>query len=288
MDTIQGYTIEEIPFLKMLSLMLDIPWLQLKSKEVVELYNFCDTTAQQDLIVSLLRRFIHINSSKLEQMGLDISSHVVNNWKLTFDKTLFIAIADEKKDELDGSQAYLNSLKNKFDDNWTRDNFVKSIGIGYHNIQDRQTAILFDDFIGSGETIKRQYLWFKNKMADIGKPNVEIKIVSYAIMESVYYNLISDGIVIYSPLKIKKGISEYEGYNDVQKTESLKLMLDLEDKLEDTIKNIKLKNYSLGYGLSESIYAVEGYNISDNVFPVFWWPEEKKKSKRRTLFRRLN
>lgn len=262
-------------------------WLEAKSRQLTELYNLCDTVPQQTLMVDLLERFKHVESAELEHMGDQIADHVQMKWGLSASNTYFVATADMKKGHVDGSQGYLNALKNKFGYEWTADNFIGSIGAGRHAVKSGDTALLFDDFIGSGETIRRQYAWFRDKMTEDGK-QVDIKVVAYSIMEFAQIDLVMDGIPVYSPLILKKGISEHHAYSAAEKAVHIQNMLDLEAKLEPYVRGIHLSKYSLGYLKTEAIYAVQGLNVSDNVFPVFWWAEEKPSVTRKTLFRRLN
>jgi hypothetical protein len=274
-------------FYTIFSLIRQQEWLSGKSKAVIELYNLCETDLQQNLIVDLLTRFKYLNSSSVNNNGIKITDKVITEWKCNAENCLMIAIADTQEGKIDGSQGLLNSLKEKFADfDFTNDNFISSIGKGAHKIKSNQTAILFDDFIGSGETIDRKIRWFIDKLKNLKKSNVTIKVVCYGLMRYAIETFKNNNVDFYSPEILDKGISDY--YPEHLRELYLEEMLKLEEKLETVSKNIHLSAYSLGYKKSEAIYKLEAFNVSDNVFPIFWWPEVKEKLKRSTLFNRLN
>lgn len=92
-------------------------------------------------------------------------------------------------------------------------------------------------------------------------------------------------IECYSPLILKKGISDYFESDEAENYKREITML--ENKFEPNCNNMHIAAYSLGYAQSEAIFTFESYNIPDNVFPIFWWPEIKPRTKRRLLFKRL-
>lgn len=278
--------IDEDAFYKVFPLIKSKEWIASKSKNLLELFNTCDTSEQQDLIVHLLDKFELVTSSELEKIGTDVANYIENVWELNPATTFIIATADNKdRNHVDGSVAFLQNLKNKFsDDDWIEDNFVSTIGKGATTIKSGNTAILFDDFIGSGETILRKYVWFADKMKNT-KKKVDIRIVTYAIMKEALEMLKSKGISIYAGLELEKGISGH--FSEPLLTIYKEGMLSLEKKLKQDIGKYYLDSYSLGYKKCETIFCFESNNISDNVFPIFWWPKFSSDEKRNPFFKRL-
>jgi len=45
-----------------------------------------------------------------------------------------------------------------------------------------------------------------------------------------------------------------------------------------------LNQYHLGRKESESLFWIRNRSIPNNVFPIFWWKLNKKKSSRKPLF----
>lgn len=285
-SSMAAFHLDHDPFMKVFQLMTERTWLTSKSESVIQLLNSCDNDTQQELIISLIKRFSVVTSQDLEKSCRAMARKVVECWGGTSANCRLIAIADEKRSEIDGSQAILNQLKPQFADyDFKEENFISSIGQGAFNIQDGQIAVLFDDFIGSGLTIQGKLRYFLKKIADFNKKDVKIKILGLATMEFTYNQFIEDGYEIYCPILLQKGINGYyKGPELRQKVEDMTLM---EDKLSKRSIHGDLKEYLFGFQRSETIFTIEGANISDNVFPIFWWPTWEKGEKRKVMFRRL-
>lgn len=276
--------VDETAFTELYPLFEDNKWLSRKSKAVLELYNFCDTSVQQDIILHLIREFKHVSSTEVETLGEMIAAQIEKEWKLLPSDTIISAISDHF--DVDGSQAFLQVLKNKFEnDEWSADNFINKIGKGIHKVKDGGNFILFDDFIGSGETIIRKYDWSISKLKNLNVKNANVFIIAFASMNFSLDTIKEHQISIYTPLVLKKGITDH--FDEHTASSYIKELGELEKKLEPYSNDIHLEAYKLGYNKSEAIFTFEAYNIPDNVFPIFWWPEVIPKIKRRTLFKRL-
>lgn len=90
-------------------------------------------------------------------------------------------------------------------------------------------------------------------------------------------------ISFYSPLILKKGITDFVKSRDGKL--HFEHMTNIESKLQPFYKGEAMP--SLGYGGSESLFAIEGINVPNNVFPVFWWPVLKGEIERNTIFKRI-
>lgn len=270
-------------FHKLLKLNNEHPWLHSESEALIELWNLCDEEQQQDLIVELIRRFKLIDSSTLKESGEAVTLHVVEHWGLEASTTRIVAVSD--KSEADGSQAFLQSMKNKFSahDGWAEKCFVNSIRDGVDAAKPNYTVILVDDFIGSGSTIKRRVDWVKNELNTKNIQNVTLKVVAIAGMEAAKQVLDGLGVEYYCPFWLKRGISDYKASAKVPNP--VEAMKKLEVKLANRYRGQFLPRF--GYKRTEALFCVEAYNVPNNVFPVFWWPVLKDYEPRKTLFRRL-
>jgi len=274
-------------FIKLVELMKKNEWLCDETEALVELWNFCDEEHQQILIEELLNDFKYLNSKDLKNLGREVANHIREKWELTHRGTKVVAISDTK--EADGSQAFLQSIKNKFvfeGSEWSERNFVNSLPKAAHSVRSNQTLILIDDFVGTGNTLDRKYEWLTKTIANRAlkdHSSIDIKFVAIAGMEFARDALDKLGIDYYVPIWLKKGISEkYTGHRLEISTNAMKK---LEKKLCKAYSGLYLQSF--GYKKSESLFAIESFNVPNNVFPVFWWPYDKDRKFRNTLFKRL-
>jgi hypothetical protein len=149
----------------------------------------------------------------------------------------------------------------------------------------KTTYILFDDFIGSGSTLYRQANAFVQRLRTENVPDVNVKLMALAGMSLARPNLDQLGLEYYCPVWLERGISDaYAGPDLQHKT----LMMEaLEEALALKCGKLKLEKYRFGYKRSESLYCVLGYNVPNNVFPVFWWPQSRSGAVRRPIFNRV-
>ncbi|MBP6740850.1 MAG: hypothetical protein KA146_12710 [Leptospiraceae bacterium] len=273
-------------FMKLYNLMKTNIWLEEESESLFELWDLCDSSDKKDLIIDLLNKFTFLTSRDIHKLGNSIADYIVNYWKISNKRTKIVALSDDTKP--DGSQYILQAIKNKFSDfdTWSENNFNNSlftIGQVPYKLRNNQTIILIDDFIGTAKTVTRKYNWLLEKINERRRNGISIYLVSLAIMEEATDILNSLGLTFYSPLILKKGISGY--YSGDVLENKINNMLDLESFLAPFYKREPLP--SLGHGKSESIFSIEGLNVPNNVFPIFWWPLFKNKQKRKTILRRI-
>jgi hypothetical protein len=212
-----------------------------------------------------------------------VVEHIEKVWGLCPGNTKIVALSEGT--EADGSQMFLQSLKNKFEaPGWTEANFINTLPVGMHKAVNGDNLVLVDDFIGTGSTAERKVKWLSNKLAERGIQNVKTYLVTTAGMKFARSRLDNLEIEYYSPSWLKKGISDrFDGY---ERSDAIAWMKHLEHKLAKCKKQEECV-YTLGFGGSESLYAIEAFNVPDNVFPVFWWPTLANGQARRPLFRRL-
>ena len=275
-------------FNKLSNLLKKQVWLEDVFEALIELWNLCEYKDEQKLIYELLLKFLCLDFKKLNNYCKDISKHVCDEWDLDGELTKIVALCDDNKP--DGSQFLIHILKNKFEGrhNWTESNFVNSlltIGQTPYHLKDGQNLILIDDFIGTGNTVKRKIKWLKSKMKEKNKCDIKIFLVSLACMQGALNVIESLEIEFFTPKILKKGISDY--YEGEILKNNIGNMKNLESKLHPIYKNWRLLNFNFGYGKAESLFAIEEVNVPNNVFPIFWWPLLSEERKRKTILIRI-
>ena len=275
-------------FYKLSDLLKKQIWLEDVFEALIELWNLCEYKDEQKLIYQLLLNFSCLNSKKANNYCKDISIYICDKWGINSESTKIVALCDEERP--DGSQFFIQILKNKFADrnNWTERNFVNnlaSIGKAAYQLENGQNLILIDDFIGTGNTVERKIKWLKSKIKEKNKCDIKIFLVSLAYMQDALNVIKSLKIKFFSPVKLKKGISDcYDGEILINNIHNMK---NLESKLHPIYKNLHLSSFNFGYGKAESLFSIEGLNVPNNVFPIFWWPMLMNGRKRNTILKRI-
>ncbi|MCK5632932.1 hypothetical protein KAH94_04235 [bacterium] len=275
-------------FIKLYKLTKKQNWLEDIYGALIELWNLCGHDNEQNLIYELLWRFSCLDLKKINNYCKDISKHVCDEWSINSESTKIVALCDEERP--DGSQFFIQILKNKFADrnNWTEINFennLTSIGKASYQLKNGQNLILIDDFIGTGNTVKRKIKWLKSKIKEKNKYDIKIFLVSLACMRDALYIIKSLKIKFFAPVILKKGISDY--YKGEILKNNIGNMKNLESKLHPIYKNGRLLDFNFGYGKAESLFAIEGINVPNNVFPIFWWPLLIEERERNTILKRI-
>lgn len=283
--SIAAIKIDETAFTDIFELLNKNEWLKQYTDPLMELWNLCDSRQQQILIKDLFQRFTFIDGYKLESLSKKLVEKV-GEWGFNPPNTLIAAIAN--KDEVDGSIAGLQFIKNKFDSTkgWKESYFYSSITKAANEVRNNDNLVLFDDFIGSGKTLEKKLVYLKKTLAERKIQLNELKIIAYAGM---FFGIqhIKDAceVEVYCPIQLKKGIT---GFEDESSIENKKLLMrNLEGKLNPKFKKLKLIDHSLGYKESETLFQIHGYNCPNNVFPIFWWPTLSGNKTRKTLFQRI-
>jgi len=289
--TIANSQIPKEAFLEIMQLINTLPTLITRNKlgALVELWNLCENKDQQELISDLLMNFFIFDMEK-ELIACNKISEYINSLGLNHRNTLVIAAANA--DEIDGSGAGLQKLKDKLVDaeNW-HSRLISNIPAGARKVKDNFTIIFFDDFIGSGSKIIKKKKWFEKIIAE-ECPLVDLNTLSYYIVSfagmfsGLDYIIEESKIIPFSAFILFKGISDAEKYNDCVPNK-IALMKEIESKLAVKNKQKNLDDFSLGYNNSETLYFSVNENCPNNVFPVFWWPKDKDGAIRETLLRRV-
>ena len=268
---------------KLTSLYVKQKWLIPKKNELKELIDFCGDNDSKDLVFSLLERFFYLETETLNMLLNEIADYITNKSGYKEETTQILSMTFD--DEADSGQKILDDIKHPiFKNGWRSIKTVNNLGKGITNYNKGKTEIiLIDEFIGSGKTLKGRIDYLKKNI----KGTFTLKCCFVAGTHETISDLISEGIEIFCPLQLEKGISEHFKDKELSKAEDL--MLDLELKLAPYIKKKELYNFSFGYGGAEALYTLEGCNgnTPNSVFPIFWWLMDKKENQRNTLLTRF-
>ncbi|MDQ1855789.1 hypothetical protein [Chryseobacterium sp. WLY505] len=259
-------------------------WLTDNYEGLYELWSHCDNDDEKKLIEFLIDNFRYTTASDLNNSGNSIANQIENIWKLESHNTYIVATCDDRKP--DGSQAFIQSIKNKFSITWENNNFYNNLLEAAHKLEDNIEIVLVDDFIGTGDTIKKKSTYLIKKLNERNINNFKIRVVAFAAMEFAKEKIDRLNLEFYSYIWLKKGISELIT-EQAKRKKAILIMSGLEDKLGENYKNLKLSRLRFGYKQSESLFSLESFNIPNNVFPIFWWPKLNDNKYCKTLFHRL-
>lgn len=258
-------------------------WLINKKDELKELINFCDNKESKDLVFSLLERFSYLESETLNLLLNEVSDYIINESGFNESTTQLLSLTYD--DEADSGQKILDNIKHPiFKKGWRQIKTVNMFGKSIPNYnKGKNQIIIIDEFIGSGKTLKSRIDYLKKNI----RGEFELKCCFIAGIKNTIDDLIDDGIDIYCPLQLDKGISDHYTGKELHKVELL--MLELELKLSQIINQKDLYNYSFGYGGAEALYTMEGCNgnTPNSVFPIFWWLKDKEQNFRNTVLTRF-
>ena len=230
------------------------------------------------LIRRLLERFTFLSVDQYEQFILEMASYINETFDLG--STLLCATtADRNKDSaqrvlydlvstLAGIGCYKVRNVNRYD-----------AAVSENNID---CLLLVDEFIGTGQSFVGRVRTLRERFKQKGKPLPAIHGIALAGMNQGLRNIASEFSSLNVCLALKKGIEDYavaEARNG-----EYSIMNDLESALSMIFEGESLP--PLGYSASEALYSRHGGSCPNNVFPVFWWPQNKNLFDRRPLLPR--
>jgi len=245
------------------------PWLQTLHAEMAELWSLCQSREEQILLKTLLSKFYILDSAKEHAACRGIAEKIIE-WGLVHTDTWIVATAN--REEIDGSTAGLQKLKNKMQpiESWHA-RMISNIPAAVDKIKSGDNVLLFDDFIGSGGKMITKKEWLIRLLVKEGVVGNKFFYVGFTGMRfGVEHIKAATGESVFVHHALLKGISE--SYPAVEAAGMKSLMLQLESRLGKTYRNKKLVDYSLGYGKSEALYCGQNDNCPNNVFPILWWP----------------
>jgi len=270
-------------FLDVFKLIKERAWLDHRNESLVSLWNFCTDANEWELVRDLILLFDYINGNSLDTAYSNIMRHVLSTWAMKPGETLFIAIADDASP--DGSQAVIQGLKSKIPPatSWGERHFLTRIqDLSDKKNLNEKTFILVEDFLGTGDKLVEQLGKVKDLLGQLGVAAPKIRLVVVAAMERSREVLESSGITYYCDRWLRRGISDHR--SAVEAAEAIKLMKGLERRLQRMVNGQILPH--LGYGKSESLVYLENISIPNNVFPIFWWPNDANRKYRNPMFTR--
>lgn len=259
-------------------------WLIPRQNKLLDLIDFCDNKNSKDLIFSLLNRFTYLTADNLNILLNEISEHIVNESNFKQENCQLLSMTYD--DEADSGQKVLDNLKMPlFQKGWRNIKTVNKLGksIKYYG-EGKNQIIVVDEFIGSGKTLKNRINYLNKNIPGA----FEVIFCFIAGTKETIEKLQAEGIKVFCPLQLDKGITDF--YKDSNLRNAEDLMLNLELKLAQNINDKQLYDYSFGYGKGdpEALFSMEGCNgnTPNSVFPIFWWLNDINNKERNTLLTR--
>jgi hypothetical protein len=245
-------------------------WLQRDrfNRGLVHLLRDCKTADQLWLIDTLLSGFRVVNSTELDDFYGMAAQKIVSAWHCTSESSLIVAVCED--DKPDGSQIIIKGIDTRLPRGWKGSVFT-IIKPAFQF--DKHRIVLVDDFIGTGETIEKKLINLK-RTAATKSVEAEYFVVVLAGMKQGLDKLRAEvgADHVHCGIELQKGITE--AIPQAERNRAIEAMLELESKLlppSRIPRNAREKSYNFGYGQSEALFWIEGANIPNNVFPIFWW-----------------
>lgn len=225
------------------------------------------TEEQQNFIIKLSERFLHIGTEKYAQELIPTVERLRKDYPSSL--LLFAQCLPESEiGHLKSSAAVLYQF---------RGNSIKtSINLGKHtvcasdiknylgNLEKGQfKVVLVDDYIGTGDTALDAIEYVK-KVSPYPIDNTDIVVLCIVAMKSGVEKLNAGGIQVYCSYEKSKGITDYYDGDDFEKASSLM------HSIEKIIK-VNKKN-EFGYSQSEALVCME--RCPNNTFPIYWLPKK--------------
>lgn len=246
------------------------------------------------IIKNLINNFNYLSQEDAEIIVRDRLVDCIKKWDLKPSNTLFVGFREHKFP--DGSSILLNFFKaimTGIDDEWNEFNFLPDFDYGKGRIKKGgfqdwgltlEKVVLVDDFVGTGGSAVKKIAKMKQVISN-EENHIDLKMFSLATMLGGKMKVgRNTDVEFISGITLKKGTTiGYELSKRKTKRESLKHM---ELILFEGRKGLLLKDHSLGYGKSESLYSWNRFNIPNNNYPIFWWHRYLDGSKRKTMFNR--
>lgn len=251
--------------------------------QLLELYKFCDNEEQRNLLEELIVRF-NCFDPDLYAAAIQDAVNYIDELGFIENETALVAFCHDGS--ADSSQVVLDDMKvpmaikgysriktiNRFDR--IIHEYNKSCGKIKH-------FIAVDEFVGSGKTLSLRADEF-NRLIPTG---ATINFVFLAGMREAIEVGKALGESVYVVYEMDKGITAY--YDGEQLELKRSLMRSLEGKLAPRINKTDLTDYHFGYHGTEALYCRPNKNVPNNVFPIFWWKEDKDGKPRKTVLIRV-
>ncbi|MFA0815532.1 MAG: uracil phosphoribosyltransferase [Anaerofustis sp.] len=243
-----------------------------------EIFNrFCDRLAlfdneQQALILDLTNRFIIIDDTlylstliNLFKENEPFNREIANEYKTWFFSPL-LAPCNRQEEKSSKHLYYLTkSGKLKCDPYFINKNIthIDSSKLNQLRLEENQILILFDDYIGSGETAYSAV----SDLVEHGVSKDKIIILALACQEKGIKYLHANNIKCYTNIVMRRGISDY--YTHDQLDNALAKMQAIEKVLR------VIPKFTFGYNHTEAL--VKLIRTPNNTFPVYWLENDREK-----------
>jgi|GEM_PF-5767229 hypothetical protein len=260
-------------FDKIIKLIHEKPWTFKYNKGISNLWNKCLNHDEKSLIEELIYRFNIFNSDDVENFLIEMASIITDMWELPVENTIISALADNSKP--DSSHSVIQSLKGHLTKKYE---LYSDIVKASHDIKENGVIVIVDDFVGTATSISKKVAYVRNLMQKKGIRNYSIKFIAYLGMKtsSIALDVLN---IDYKIIKImKKGISDYCAPEVSQSKKNVMKRLESEFKINS--------KFSLGFLESEALFKIQSYNISNNVFPVFWINKTNDNQNFESIFKR--
>ena len=150
--------------------------------------------------------------------------------------------------------------------------FCKDASGIINRITDNDLLCFVDDFVGSGKTYDDTYQSFAAYFQNNGKTLDKDKVFAVAawVMNVGYETCRKLHLRLYFYRGFSKEISEYAAYSDIEKSDKIKLMQQMEISYVDS----NTDKYSLGFRQSEALVSILDKS-PNNTFPIYWKAKNK-------------
>ena len=247
-----------------IALIMRRPWLQDRSGQLEETIAkvVSKVSGADKLFKTLIYRFSFVSKEESDRrLGLLIKQFE-EQWNVPKDTTVIMAVCKIGNEHGDGSQRLLADLKRDMT-RWDENRFYDKFDTSNKRIQGGYNVILIDDFVGSGGTVGKRI----DELLRVVSPNAKIFIASLGATK------ISKSYLAQKYPQVPFYAAEYVkmGFNPDASSHKKQIMLEMESCLSKKYKSYEMKQYSLGYNNTCSVYYNAAYRIPNNVFPIFWW-----------------
>lgn len=268
-----------------------IDWLEKCNDEAVESLLFEDAqnnTQKLNLIVDVLKKLKFVSSIDSRLHLAEFCQKICDEELSDPEVVLIVAMAGGSAP--DGSQALVQNLKYEFGKKGVYDvKFINQFAKTYQKAKESnfniKKIVLVDDFVGSGKTAKGRIDEIVRAFESAQKDCPEIKVRSI-YSSSVGVNFLkTENIDFQCLFELPRCISDLHSTDESERM--IKEMLEMESTFSEEVSEHKLSECSLGYGGTQTSFAIEDSNIPNNVFPLLWWPKYKDGKNRKTIFYRF-
>ena len=277
------------PSRELLNLVTDLmvrqPWLRELAPALDELIALCDDYDEHTMVCQLLERFLYLRDAALRNAFRELAKAIVSKSGFSESETIVAAMSYDAAP--DSGQAVVTGLRpHLVTAGWRDVRCLNRVGATTKRLGEgtQSNLVIVDEFVGTGRTARNRVDWLQKSIASDYGParskSISIHIGILAGMESGLAQLEEGGLTVHVVHRLKAGLRGWLVDEDYLMAcyRMLRLELELSDSTES---GEPLPNF--GYGCAEALYAADIGQVPNSVFPIFWWPELKDGTSRRTL-----